>query len=138
MKYITALVLAILLTGLSTLASADTGSGVSIPLTVTVTGGSSGSGGGYYGGGYPYTEQQKEILETEDTQYGSSYIPPQRSYIPIPETIKTPTSVPNTPGPAIVGTKEESNTTVLIISILVILLTLVVWWYWSRKQQRTY
>lgn len=145
MKYLTALILAVFLS-LGTIViplSADTGSGVSIPLTVTVTGSSSGSGN-YYGGGYPYTEKQKEILETEDTPYGSSYLPPAQTYIPIPEPTKTSTSgiaeSTTSSGPLLTVPIVQSSGTeagiVLLILVILAFAILVFLWYRQRKYRQ--
>ena len=75
MKYLlVSLVIAgTLLTGVPCFA--DTGAGVSIPLTVTVTGGSSGGGGGGWGGSngsFPYTPPDWASIFPSMNQRGSS------------------------------------------------------------------
>jgi hypothetical protein len=103
MKYLlVSLVIAgTLLTGVPCFA--DTGAGVSIPLTVTVTGGSSGGGGGGIGGSngsFPYTPPDWASIFPSMNQTGSA--------APV-DNRPVATNPPEPPKPPIIGTHQQSE-----------------------------
>lgn len=93
---------------------ADTGSGVAIPLTVTVTGG----GGSYYGGGTTYVEP---VTYTQPTSHGG-YIPPDQQPVALPTPSVSPQqseSVTVTDNPV----EEEVKIDWFLIACLVTIVT---------------
>jgi len=120
---------------------ADTGVGISIPLTVTVTGGSSGGGGTYYGGGTPYVDPVRPFIDTTPQSSGSSYTPPQQTYIPVPEPSKVVTVVtpyPIAPNQPLIPGQDTGFTTNLVIIVLLVLSFLIFGFLWYRKSKRNY
>ncbi|MCJ7805155.1 hypothetical protein MUP46_00740 [Patescibacteria group bacterium] len=97
---------------------ADTGSGVSIELTTTVTGGNSGSGWASGGINWQYVDNQPRKV--------SPYVPPPvtNSYPPTPPTPPTyPTVTQTTPSPTVnppvISTQSIDWVMILIITGLV-------------------
>ncbi len=148
MKY---LVLSLILVGLLSFVRAiptfaDTGAGVSVTLTTTITGGSSGGDGVYTGGwsSYPtYTtlEVQEQTTQPVVTvpQSSSPYIPPQQTWIPIPdppllpkEDVSTKTSV--------TAVEEKPQFSMAVIagiafwSIIIGMGVWLLWWFLNRRK----
>jgi hypothetical protein len=139
------------LAGINVICNLVVSGGNSINLTTNVTDNSStigltttviSSGGGtYYGGGTPYVEPVRPPFLTEATQSsGSSYIPPQQTYIPIPPVIVgTPAPVnTNTPlvNPSSDLFKIGEFGTVIFWAIMVGLTIAVIYYVWRKRQER--
>ena len=144
MKYILFSLVLVLISFISLPCLADTGSGVSIPLTVTVTGGSSEGGGTYYGGGYKYVEPERSLITTEAPQSSATgYIPPAPPmYIPpvVGTTVYSQTGqnnpvVPSTP--LINENFKWSEFGVVIFwSVMIGLAIAVIYYVWRKRQYR--
>ena len=139
MKYILVSLVFILISSISLPCFADTGSGVSIPLTVTVTGGGSGP---YYGGGTPYVEPVRPLITTEAPQSSATgYIPPAPP-IPIPPAIIAPQRS-STPTGAIVdkvgeGFKWGEFGAVIFWAVMAGLTIAVIYYVWRKRRERFY
>lgn len=144
MKYILVSLVLILTSFISLPCLADTGSGVSIPLTVTVTG---GGGGTYYGGGYPYVEPKRPLISTEAPQSSATgYIPPAPPiYIPpiVGTTVYSQTGqnnpIPATNTPLINENFKLGEFGVVIFWAVMAGLTIAVIYYvWRKRQESNY
>ena len=120
---------------------ADTGSGVSIPLTVTVTG---GGGGTYYGGGYPYVEPVRPLISTEAPQSSATgYIPPAPPiYIPpvVGTTVYSQTGQNNPVTPPSTPFINENFKigefgAVIFWAVMVGLTIAVIYYVWRKRQE---
>jgi hypothetical protein len=149
MKY---LILSVILVGLLSFVGAiptfaDTGAGVSVTLTTIITGGSSGGDGGTYGwGSYPvYTtlENQGQATQPVETtpQSSSPYIPPQQTWIPIPDPPLLPKEDVSTKTPTtVVEEKPQFSMAVMagiaFWSIIIGIGVWLLWWFLNRRKSK--
>lgn len=112
---------------------ADSGAGVSIQLTTTVTGGSSGGSGGHSWGGGSYS-----LPPSNQSRQPSPYVPPvTNSY---PPTMPTPPIYSNPPQviPATgvpMPTEQGFNFGTILIGLGVAIALFAMWYLWNSKRK---